>query len=227
MITWKCFIDVLKVSSRLKKGVFKTSLSQLQAIRFDVVHNVSSRSFNWTPLKRLYGAFKLSTFGIRLQLSFKIFGIAVSHIQPNTEYVWNTASIMSLSNGRTSPRARWVIAVWILALIRTLRWRHNDGDSVSNHQPHDCLLSCLFGPTSKKTSKLRVTGLCVGNSPGTGEFPAQMASNAENVSIWWRHHEIGHSHELWNVFTYENRKGYRYLWSILFMYHIMIQTSSL
>ena len=22
----------------------------------------------------------------------------------------------------------------------------------------------------------------------TGEFPAQMASNAENVSIWWRHH---------------------------------------
>ena len=24
---------------------------------------------------------------------------------------------------------------------------------------------------------------------GTGEFPAQMASNAENVSIWWRHHD--------------------------------------
>ena len=33
-------------------------------------------------------------------------------------------------------------------------------------------------------------GLCVGNSPVTGEFPAQMASNAENVSIWWRHHEL-------------------------------------
>ena len=39
-----------------------------------------------------------------------------------------------------------------------------------------------------KTSKLRVTGLCAGNSPETGEFPAQMASYAENVSIWWRHH---------------------------------------
>ena len=49
----------------------------------------------------------------------------------------------------------------------------------------------LFRRRSKKTSKLRVTGLCVGNSPGTGEFPAQMASNAENVSIWWRHHEKG------------------------------------
>ena len=42
---------------------------------------------------------------------------------------------------------------------------------------------------SKKTSKLCVTGLCVGNSPVTGEFPAQRASNAENVSIWWRHHD--------------------------------------
>ena len=27
-----------------------------------------------------------------------------------------------------------------------------------------------------------------GNSPVTGEFPAQMASNAENVYTWWRHH---------------------------------------
>ena len=45
---------------------------------------------------------------------------------------------------------------------------------------------------SKKTSKLRVTGLCAGNSPGTGEFPAQGASNAENVSIWWRHRDLCH-----------------------------------
>ena len=69
-----------------------------------------------------------------------------------------------------------------------LLWRHYESGSVSNHQPHDCLLKGLFRRRSKKTSKLRVTGLCMGNSPGTGEFPAQMASNAENVSIWWRHH---------------------------------------
>ena len=72
----------------------------------------------------------------------------------------------------------------------TLRWRHNDHTGVSNHQPHGCLLNRLFRRKSKKTSKLRVTGLCAGNSPGTGEFPAQMASYAENVSIWWRHHDI-------------------------------------
>ena len=46
------------------------------------------------------------------------------------------------------------------------------------------------GADQRKTSKLRVTGLCVGKSPVTGEFPAQKASNAENVSIWWRRHGL-------------------------------------
>ena len=45
----------------------------------------------------------------------------------------------------------------------------------------------------KKKSKLRITGFCEGNSPVTGEFPAQMASNAESVSIWWRHHDFAKS----------------------------------
>ena len=71
-----------------------------------------------------------------------------------------------------------------------LYWRNNGHHSVSNHQPHDCLLNGLFRRRSMKISKLHVTGLCAGNSPETGEFPAQMASNAENVSIWWRHHGI-------------------------------------
>ena len=59
----------------------------------------------------------------------------------------------------------------------------------SQIQPHDCLLNQLFRHRSKKTSKLRVTGFCEGNSPVTGEFPTQRASNAENVSIWCRHHD--------------------------------------
>ena len=83
----------------------------------------------------------------------------------------------------------------------TLRWRHNGGDGVSNHQPRDCLLNRLFRHRSKKTSKLHVTGLCAGNSPGTGEFPSQRTSYAENVSIWWRHHGdprtyFGHQYHL-------------------------------
>ena len=43
----------------------------------------------------------------------------------------------------------------------TLQWRHNGRDSVSNHQPHGCLLNRLFRRRSKKTSKFRVTGLFV------------------------------------------------------------------
>ena len=84
-----------------------------------------------------------------------------------------------------------------------LRWRHNERDSVSNHQPHDCLLNRLFRRRSKKTSKLRVTGLCARNSPGTGEFPAQMASYAENVLIWWRHH--GQNMSQLELFLIHNR----------------------
>ena len=72
--------------------------------------------------------------------------------------------------------------------LNILQWRHNGHDGVSIHQPLDCLLKRLFRRRSKKTSKLRLTGLCAWNSPVTGEFPAQMASNAENVSFWWRHH---------------------------------------
>ena len=72
----------------------------------------------------------------------------------------------------------------------TLHWRHNEHDGVSNHQPHDWLLDRLFRCGAKKASKLRGTGLCAGNWPVTDEFPAQRTRNAENVFIWWRHHEL-------------------------------------
>ena len=75
--------------------------------------------------------------------------------------------------------------------IWPLQWHYNGRDGVSNHKPHDCLLDRLFRRRSKKTSKLRITGLCAGNSPVTGELPTQMASNTENVSFWWCHHGHG------------------------------------
>ena len=76
-------------------------------------------------------------------------------------------------------KRKWIIITigeqdgWVVSL----QWLHNERDGR------------LFRRRSKKTSKLRVTGLCEGNSPVTGEFPPQRASNVENVSIWWRHHE--------------------------------------
>ena len=101
------------------------------------------------------------------------------------------------------------------SLKETLQWRHNKGDHVSNHQPHDCLLNCLFRRRSKKTSQLRVTGLCAGNSPVTSEFPAQRASSAENVSIWWRHHDMPHFSTQHSVSWWTSTNGCRDIWSIL------------
>ena len=94
----------------------------------------------------------------------------------------------------------WVVTSWPTGKLSatlhgevnsiSLQWRHNEHDGVSNHQSHHCLLNRLFRRRSKKTPKLRVTGLCAGNSPVASEFPTQMASNAENVSIRRRNHII-------------------------------------
>ena len=74
-----------------------------------------------------------------------------------------------------------------LVFLPTLLWRHNGSDGVSNHH---CLHNHSFRRRSQKTPKLRVTGFYAGNSPVTSEFHAQMASYAEKVSIWWRHHVV-------------------------------------
>ena len=68
--------------------------------------------------------------------------------------------------------------------VNSLQWCHNECNGVSNHQPHDCLLNLLFRHRSKNISKLRVTGLCEGNSSFKSEFPTQRASNAPSICIW-------------------------------------------
>ena len=111
-------------------------------------------------------------------------------IHINLTYNLCTTKIFKLLNFRYSLilRKQFFVQHYRQTGLISLRWCHNGRDSVSNHQPQDCLLNRLFRRRSKKTSKLRITGLCAGNSPGTGEFPAQMASYAEIVCIRWRHH---------------------------------------
>ena len=97
-----------------------------------------------------------------------------------------------LNEGMVMLRNQSHLCDWLTYYIIFITMTSFDRDGVSNHQPHDCLLNRLFRRISKKTSKLRVTGLCEWNSPVTGEFPAQRASNAENASIWWCHHSSIH-----------------------------------
>ena len=97
------------------------------------------------------------------------------HVYVYYEYIFTRGLTNSLDRTQT-------------LVVLTLQRRHYEHDGISNHQPRNCLLNCLFRHRSKKTSKLHITGLCEGNSPVTGEFPVQRASNKENVSIWWCRH---------------------------------------
>ena len=97
----------------------------------------------------------------------------------------SSANALELRFSCTNPSICCWCRTWhrcIVSLV-SLQWRHNGRDGVLNHQPHYCLLNRLFRRRSRKATKLRVTGLCAETSPVTGEFPAQMASKAENASI--------------------------------------------
>ena len=91
-----------------------------------------------------------------------------------------------------------------LGIAITLQWHHNEHNGISNHRRLHCLLNCLFRHRSKKTSKLRLTCLCVGNSTVTGDFPAQRASNAETAYIWWSHHGTPLVLCKWQAIIYTN-----------------------
>ena len=78
------------------------------------------------------------------------------------------------------------------AYITSLQWRHNEHDGVSNHQPHHCLLSRLFGHRSKKISKLRVRGIHRGpmNSPHKWPVTRKMFP-FDDVIMWNIHSRTG------------------------------------
>ena len=124
-------------------------------------------------------------------LPTRVVGSAFSFIRYRNDMT-NVKVVQQLINLITPENVEWHTSHhWIKSRKKhvTLQWRHNECDGVSTHQPHDCLPNRLFKHRWKKASKLHVNGLCEGNSTVTGEFPAQRASNAENVSIWWRNHE--------------------------------------
>ena len=90
----------------------------------------------------------------------------------------------------------------------SIQWRYYERDAVSNHGRRDCLLNRLLRLRSKKTSKHRVTCLCEGTSPVIGEFPAERASYAQDVSIWLRHIVLIKWHVCWFLSTAMACTGY-------------------
>ena len=64
---------------------------------------------------------------------------------------------------------------------------------------------------SKKTSEFRATSLSAGNSVVTCEIPRKMASNAENLFIWWRHHVADDGSTLLHLLAWYRRAATLYL----------------
>ena len=165
----------------------------------------------WVSHRKLSQGFQTTRFRLRIYQSCVIWLASwqpvnsIGNLKPyrcrGSESSWDTNVRRFAVYGKTPLSLRteklrdWIQKnhwndIWLISVerwkISTLQWRHDERDGVSNHQPHYCSLKRF---RSKKTSKLRGTGLCEGNSPMTGEVPVQMASNAKNVSIWWRHNE--------------------------------------
>ena len=72
------------------------------------------------------------------------------------------------------PRLMKTPHIWLVLFSSigfSLQRRNNERDGVSNHSRLECLLNRLLRRRSKKTSKLRVIGLCEGNSTVTGNSP--------------------------------------------------------
>ena len=140
-----------------------------------MIHNESVPwDIQWKNSYRFFFAYIFFVGGLNQQKAKYVDFFFWAHIR----YLWLPTSLAQLLRS----------SQYLAYKKQPLQWSHGGRNGVSNHQPHDSLLNRFFRRRSKKTSKLHVTGLCAGNSPVTGEFPAQMASSAENVFIWWRHH---------------------------------------
>ena len=148
----------------------------------------------WSSVQCQTNAVLLSTWpsGINFSdilITIQPFSLKKMHLKMSSAKCWPFWFHLHVSGPWVSCERPWLHEGYLGWLRpQPLQWRHNGGDGALNHQPYSCLLNGLFRRRSKKISKLRVTGLCAGNSTGNNEFPAQMTNNTESVSIWWRHH---------------------------------------
>ena len=127
-------------------------------------------------------------------LKWSLYTICCEKIEGQNKYmgvVWAQymCHVKNTSNFILASIVFWgtAIQMWVSEMC-SLQWRHNECDGISNHRRLDCSPNRLFRRGSKKTSKLLYTGLCEGKLPVTSGSPSQRTSNAENASIWWRHH---------------------------------------
>ena len=130
-------------------------------------------------------------------------------IKPIRKYNVYTNEISGVYVCRSRHKVYRIMCTWFCCtmlrckyIIVVSQWRNNGRHGVSNHQPHDCLLKRLFRRRSKKTSML-----CSAVNSPPPHTHTQRANNAENVSIWWRHHVIS-----WFMLSFNQYASWLYAW---------------
>ena len=88
----------------------------------------------------------------------------------------------------------------------TLQWHHNESHGVSNYRRLHCLLNGWFRRRLKKTSNIRVTGLCAGNSsvnsPHKGPVTQKMFPFDDGTMNWCLYpYPSGLLHYYWDIYT--------------------------
>ena len=95
----------------------------------------------------------------------------------------NWGYIQSLSNPEN-----FLVTSYVSGSINLANLKHYNDVIMGAMASQITSLTSFYSTFYSDADQRKHQSLCAGNSPGTGEFPAQMASNAEKVSIWWRHH---------------------------------------
>ena len=140
---------------------------------------------------------------------FPVSGLLKKHMRSIITSGFQTDGVGLLMPRRLVPRLRTILTFTMYHILDPLNKIHASQLKHGRNGCHFHYSDVIMGPMAsqntspaieaqiKENTKLRVTDHCARNSPLTGEFPAQRASNAENVSIWWRHHA---HRAFWNGF---------------------------
>ena len=91
----------------------------------------------------------------------------------------------AFENGVCEMASIWYRPQWV---NMKLHWRYYERDGVLNHRHFDRLLNRLFRHRTENFKDPRYCPLWV-ESTGDLVVPSQRASNTENISTWWLHHE--------------------------------------
>ena len=160
--------------------VIRPSLGRTLILRWFLFYldrvTYESGVFRWFELNEIVLHFNVSTR--------QLYNIIIIRCKNFTWYMYITLCF-SETLYKPQPWARIFLCITVTSLWA--RWRLKSPASRLFTQPFN---QVQIKENTKARRHWPLCGEFTGNSPVAGEFPADMANNAEYFSIWWRHHGI-------------------------------------